>query len=127
VSGLTTLSKAGEQPTMSSLDIAERTGKNHADVMRDIRSMLKALHLLNEGEVASSFAGYYVASNGKRNPLFNLPKRECLILVSGYSVELRAVIIDRWQELEQAQAPRIPTHVEALRLAADAIERAQAA
>lgn len=37
-----------------------------------------------------------------------------------------AAIIDRWQELE-AQAPRIPTHVEALRLAAGAINRAQAA
>jgi phage regulator Rha-like protein len=111
--------------TMSSLEIAERTGKNHADVMRDIRSTLRALKLLNEESgVASSFAGYYVASNGKRNPCFNLPKRECLILVSGYSVELRAAIIDRWQELEAQQTPRIPTHVEALRLAADAIERA---
>ncbi|TXM69096.1 Rha family transcriptional regulator [Methylobacterium sp. WL120] len=111
---------------MSSLEIAERTGKEHAHVMRDIRSTLRALKLLNKAsEVASSFAGYYVASNGKRNPCFNLPKRECLILVSGYSVELRAAIIDRWAELEAQQAPRIPTHVEALRLAAEAIERAQ--
>jgi len=105
--------------TMSSVEIAERTKKLHHHVMRDIREMLEGL-----GHVATSFGGYYVASNGKRNPCFNLPKRESLILVSGYSVELRAAIIDRWQELEAQQAPRIPTHVEALKLAADALERA---
>ncbi|MET7244987.1 Rha family transcriptional regulator, partial [Methylobacterium sp. EM32] len=60
---------------MSSLEIAERTGKNHADVLRDIRVMLEALD-----EVASKFAGNYRASNGKENPCFNLPKRESLIL-----------------------------------------------
>lgn len=106
--------------TMSSREIAKLTGKLHTNVMRDIRTMLEGL-----GHVAISFEGYYVASNGKQNPCFNLPKRETLILVSGYSVALRAKIIDRWQELEAQQAPRIPTHVEALRLAADAIERAE--
>lgn len=84
--------------TMSSREIADITGKNHADVLRDIRVMLDQL-----GEVASRFAGYYIAANSKRNKCFNLPKRETLILIliSGYSVELRARIIDRWMELEE--------------------------
>lgn len=105
---------------MSSLEIAQRTGKRPADVMRDIRSMLQGL-----GIDERSFASVYRDAKGEERPCYHLPKRECLILVSGYSVELRAAIIDRWQELEAQAAPRIPTHVEALRLAADAIERAQ--
>ena len=85
--------------TMSSQEIAERTRKRHADVMRDIRNMMEQL-----GANERNFASVYRAGNGESRPCFNLPKRECLILVSGYSVELRAAIIDRWQELEAREA-----------------------
>lgn len=67
--------------TMSSREIAELTGKLHHHVIRDIKVMLDDL-----GEVTTKFGGYYTAPNGKQNPCFNLPKRETLILVSGYSV-----------------------------------------
>lgn len=83
--------------TMTSREIAELTGKNHADVLRDIRNMLEVLK-----KDASIFAGIYHDAYGREKPCFNLPKRETLILVSGYSTELRARIIDRWQELEAA-------------------------
>ncbi|MFF8800893.1 MULTISPECIES: Rha family transcriptional regulator [unclassified Methylobacterium] len=99
---------AATAPTMSSLEIHERTGKEHFNVMRDIRNMLEELGFSRD-EIALKFEGYYVASNGKRNPCFNLPKRECLILVSGYSVPLRAAIVDRWAELEaQVATPALP-------------------
>lgn len=93
----------GASITMSSMEIAERTGKKHAHVMRDIREMLEGL-----GEAPSKFGSSYLAGNGKMEPCFNLPKRECLILTSGYNVELRAAIIDRWQELEDATAASRP-------------------
>ncbi len=83
--------------TMSSREIAELTGKRHDHVMRDIRNMI--IELCGE-EGLPTFGGSYINSQNKEQPCFNLPKRETLILVSGYSIELRARIIDRWQELE---------------------------
>lgn len=83
--------------TMSSLEIAGLTGKRHDHVLRDARKMLAELAI-----PAPKFGGSYVGDNGKPVDLFNLPKRECLILVSGYSVEMRARIIDRWLMLEAA-------------------------
>lgn len=90
---LTSLNSTGL--TMSSLEIAAYTGKRHLHVLRDIRKMLVEL---DEGE--TKFGSTYIDPQGKTHPAFNLPKRETLILVSGYSVQTRAAIIDRWQELE---------------------------
>lgn len=106
-------------PAMSSLEIAKITSKNHADVMRDIRNTLE-----QAGIVESRFAGYYIASNGKQNPCYLLPRRECDLVISGYSVKYRLAIIDRWHELEGKQAFQIPqTLPDALRLAADLAEK----
>ncbi len=91
--------------TMSSREIAELCGKQHAHIMRDIRQMLGELY--PEGG-QSKFGSTYLDKQGKTQNCYNLPKRECLILVSGYSMTLRARIIDRWQELEkQAVIPQI--------------------
>jgi phage antirepressor YoqD-like protein len=92
-------STAGAEPTMSSVEIAELTGKAHKNVLADIRAVLGGLKIQ-----PSSFEATYTNSQGKAQPCFYLPKRECLVLVSGYSVDLRAKIIDRWMELEMAPA-----------------------
>ena len=84
--------------TMSSREIAELCGKRHDNVMTDIRNMLELLKIQSP-----EFLGDYKDDKGRTYPCFNLPKRESLILVSGYDVVTRAKIIDRWQELE-AQA-----------------------
>lgn len=111
--------------TMSSLEVAELTGKRHDNVMTDIRKMLAELH--GEGGVLSFQDTHTNPQNGQIYPVFKLPKRESLILVSGYSVQMRARIIDRWQELEAkvgAGGTAIPSTLpEALRLAADLAEQ----
>ena len=87
-----------ETKTMSSLEIAELTGKNHADVLRDIRNVFTEVGI---GE--SKFAGSYLTIQNKELPCYYLPRRECDLVVSGYSAKYRLAIIDRWQELEAAQ------------------------
>ncbi|ATO57141.1 Rha family transcriptional regulator [Bartonella sp. 1-1C] len=92
--------------TMSSREIAQLCDKQHKHIMRDIRQMLEELNGSKFGLV--DFCGYYLDNKGEKRACYNLPKRECLILVSGYSTSLRAKIIDRWQELEkQVATPQI--------------------
>ena len=84
-----------ETDKMSSLQIAEITGKRHADVMRDIRN------LLEQGVTERNFAlSEYKDVTGRTLPCYYLTKKGCLILASGYDAKLREKIIDRWEELE---------------------------
>ena len=69
---------------MSTVEIAELTGKQHGHVLRDAEVVLATLK-----KRRSSFGSSYLAGNGRRETCLNLPKLECLTLVTGYSVELR--------------------------------------
>jgi len=100
-------SKLAATASMSSREIADLTGKRHDNVMADVRKMLAELH--SDGGVLNFQDTHTNPQNGQSYPIYRLPKRETLILVSGYSTELRARIIDRWQELEaQVASPAKP-------------------
>ena len=87
--------------TMNSVEIADLTGKQHKDVLRDIRLML-----VNLGYTAAQFCAVYKDQQLIERPCFNLPKRETLVLVTGYDVRMRAAVIDRWQVLEEKETRR---------------------
>ena len=102
---------------MSSLEIAELTGKRHDAILRDIRN------LLSQGVNAHNFVAVeYTDKKGENRPCYNLTKKGCLILASGYDAKLREKIIDRWEELETEKRNggyQVPTSFkEALLLAA---------
>lgn len=80
---------------MSSLEIAEVTGKQHAHIMRDIKN------LLNQGVNQSNFGLVeYFDKKGEKRPCYNLTPKGVLILASGYNPLLREKIINRLEELE---------------------------
>lgn len=109
--------------TMNSLQIAEVTGKRHSDVLRDIRNLVEQLEDDNERNFALV---EYTDGKGERRPMYELSKKGCLCLASGYDANLRMKIINRWEELEikERQTFQVPTTFsEALRLAAEQQER----
>ena len=125
---------------MTSLEIAEVTGKSHAHVMRDIRNIIKQINQSTSGLVipddvkddyhrgdrtqykylsektqnilfdfcfnnntGSKYTireSSYKDAKGEDRNMYELNKKACLLLSSGYDVNLRAKIIDRWEELE---------------------------
>ena len=107
--------------TMSSKEIADMTGKEHYNVLADIRNMFEQLQI-----DSTEFSGQYKDSTGRTLPCFNLNKDLSICLVSGYNVQLRMAIIKRWNELEsQAQQQfAVPTTFsQALLLAAQLEEQ----
>ena len=112
--------------TMSSIEIAELTGKEHKYVMRDIRTLLE--QGVQELNFEPSFIIRDLPNGGsKQDPCFNLTKKGCLILASGYDAKLREKIISRWEELEIEKRNggfKVPSSfAEALRLAAVQMEQ----
>lgn len=105
--------------TMSSREVAELTGKRHADVKRDIEVMMAQLN-----EDVSKFAHTYLDSMNRTQTEYLLDRDHVECLLAGYSAVIRMKVIRRLRELEDKnQIPQ--TLPEALRLAADLAEEKQ--
>lgn len=105
---------------MSSLEIAELTGKRHDNVRADVKNMAEELSLEIQEKVVHTGVG-------RPSKVFQLNRRETDILLSGYSTLMRAAVIDRWHVLEaQVAAPKhqVPTSfLEAMKLATELEEK----
>ena len=108
---------------MTSLEIAELTGKQHKNLMRDIRNMepawVKIAGLKFE-------LGSYEDANGQLRPCYQLTKTECLYIATKFNDEARARLVLRWQELELQEQKRrqqlcLPSPKEIVRMADEII------
>lgn len=81
---------------MSSLEIAELTGKQPQHVNRDIERMCSELQ-----EDASSFGRIYFDSMNRAKTEYLLDRHHTECLLTGYSAKMRMSVIKRWHELEE--------------------------
>ena len=103
------------QKGMTSLEIAEITGKRHDAILRDIRNLLKQ-GVSHHNFVETSYKQSQPRGGYKELPCFNLTPKGCLILASGYDAVLREKIINRLEYLEnEKKVIRTPqSYIEAL-------------
>ena len=94
-----------DEPRMSSLDIAEITGKAHKDVMKAIRNMEPAWQKVNGRNFALV---NYTDKKGELRPCYLLTKAESLYVATKFNDEARAKLVLRWQELEEAYSQQSP-------------------
>lgn len=107
--------------TMTSLEIAEVTGRNHKDVMRSIREMEEAWVKVNGRKFALV---EYKDAKGEMRPCYSLNKTECLYIATKFNDEARAKLVLRWEELERKEQYQVPqSFAEALMLAAKQQEK----
>lgn len=84
--------------SMTSVEIAELTGKEHKHVLRDIRNMVEELNGSKFGRVGEEV---YKDAKGESRTMYRLDRKHTFILVAGYSVHLRAKCYDHIQTLER--------------------------
>lgn len=103
--------KFGKSVTMTSLEIAEVTGKRHYHILRDIDELLK------QGVDETNFGLINYADKRKRKQrCYQLSYKGVLLLASGYNPILREKIINRWEELDKNSKPQLPeTYLDALK------------
>ena len=89
-----------QEQTMTSLEIAELTGKQHKHVMEAIRKMEPAWMNV----AGSNFRlGSYKDANSQLRPCYQLTKTECLYIATKFNDEARAKLVLRWEQLEKEQ------------------------
>ena len=92
---------------MTSLEIAELTGKQHKDVLKAIRNMEPAWAKVCGRNFALTSRIIDQPNGGTREiPCYQLTKTECLYIATKFNDEARARLVLRWQELELREQER---------------------
>ena len=93
--------------TITSLEIAELTGKQHKNVMQAIRTMEPAWTKTCGLKFQLTSRTITQPNGGTREvPCYSLTKTECLYIATKFNDEARARLVLRWQELEIQEMER---------------------
>ena len=100
---------------MTSLEIAELTGKQHKHLMEAIRRMEPAWEKVHGRKFALMFREVTIGNGAvRRDPCYQLTKTECLYIATKFNDEARARLVLRWQELEMEEVKRKMSEVRCL-------------
>lgn len=108
---------------ITSMQIAEITGKQHAHIMRDIRDEAEKLKIGGISYESKFGLVEYTDAKGEKRPCYQLSKEGVLQLAARYDAVIRARLIELAMRQDRTQVPQ--TFAEALRLAADLEEQRQ--
>lgn len=120
------MEEIARKETMTSLEIAEVTGKRHSDVLEAIRNMESAWAKVAQRKFP---LGSYKDANNQSRPCYILNKTECLYVATKFNDEARAKLVLRWEELEnkvrksEIVMPNFSNPAEAARAWADQYEQ----
>ena len=93
-----------DEQRMTSLEIAQLTGKPHNDVLKAIRKMEPAWEKVCQGKFSLTSRTISQPNGGTRVvPCYSLTKTETLYIATKFNDEARARLVLRWEELERAQ------------------------
>lgn len=95
---------AQQTQRMTSLEIAELTGKQHKNVMQAIRNMEPAWEKTCGLKFQLTSRTIIQPNGGTRKvPCYQLTKTECLYIATKFNDEARAKLVLRWEQLEMEQ------------------------
>ncbi|WP_448011042.1 Rha family transcriptional regulator [Bacillus licheniformis] len=94
---------------MTSLDLAELTGKEHKHIMRDIREEINKLGK-ELGESIFGLSSYKTLQN-KELPCYTFGRKGAMQLALKYDATTRFKVIERIEQLEKQQQPKTPLEV----------------
>jgi phage regulator Rha-like protein len=117
-------------PGMSSLEIAEITGKRHDNILRDIAKMLNELVEPISSNLRSEIKHVetnYQDGRGRFQPMMVLDKELTFTLLSRYSFKLSNLIVRRWLTLEGSGFERVSVQGTVVQLAEREKDNRQAA
>lgn len=112
------------EQTISSIEVAEMVGKEHKNIMRDVRNYVSELNQLKIEPVDFFTDSTYIDSKGETRPCYNITKKGCEFIAHKLTgikgTEFTARYINRFHDME-SQIHKPKSAIELLQLQTQAI------